>query len=1253
MGVVYEARQRKLNRTVALKMVLAGEHASERVLARFLAEAETAAGLQHSHIIQIHELGEAMGLPYIAMEFVGGITMGEQVRSFRDDFRAIAGFFGKLARATHWAHQHAVIHRDLKPANVLIGLDGEPKIADFGLAKRLDDSADRTALTRSGEQMGTPAYMAPEQAFSELGDIGPATDTYSLGVMLYEALAGKVPIQGSSHAEMMGKLRNEDPSSPAWLRPGLPRDLETICMKCLRKKPRDRYASASELADDLHRFIADEPILAKPPSPLTKTFRWVRRHRVSMSVAVTMLLVAAVAAGAWARQQYLSALHQKQLQEEHEYLHVREYALTFSGFVKHHGQYRGAGPPLTEEEAAHRFLSFQIVRAGREGRCVRMTRAGPDGKPSWLFASTDMLVPGLLDGVARHRLPCICELRYNEAGDVQEERVSDASGHLITRFRYSYPEGYDPNVPQTAYITGDFVDELSAPLKTATGLSSVQLARDSAGREQRILYADVNGHELKDKSGAGGLEITYDPEGMITGVTVLDEKGKPAADADGRAIVKTEWSAAGRPVWEAFFDLKQKPATVHGVHISRTECDRWGNVVGTRYFGIDGVTPAQRQIPGISGPSEQHWSLDDRGRPESLTSSGYDAASAGFSKLVTKFEWDSAGGLFSREAALDPAGNPARGVLGYHTSEKVSDALGRVLRTQRDGFDPARTGYVRDVETTVWNATGDKERSELRFYDDTGKAAIEKATGVTSKRMEYGADGLLMRETLAGFNPKDVPYEKQVLDYEWESKDASGARRFPGVIDDTRSDAADISGTEPAGLALVRAGGSKPGPIQSAIKARNAKLLKKTGRYLNEKGEPATTISGNNQWERKYDDEGRDTTEIHSGFPPQEYPYARIVINTKWTQNGKSRTIVWQYEDAAGKPVRNKEKHLTYSETYDEAGHLVRIVQDGYNETRKPYVRLEITVERQKEVAGKSISWNYFDAASKPVRSEEGYRTYTEVHDSEGRGVRRIQSGYDEAVQSYATEIMETEWSGKIMRRRNWIYTDAAGNRVRYKGEYMDYTEYFDEQGKFSRLVTSGHDPARFPSFRKITRTEPSVSGDATWRISHWEDESGQPARGFHGDLESREERSADDKRLLTVIETGFDESRHGFVKMTIRYTDSGAISEVAYQNSRGEPVMRVRPHIRRILPGSPAAGLNLKAGDAILAYNDRTTGNMFDYVQNTKLSGGTIQILRDGKTIVLKNIPAGELGIYLEDRAVPPDKSPRLPKLSTSPPNP
>ena len=312
MGVVYQARQIKANRLVALKMILARAHAGVEQRLRFQIEAEAVARLQHPNIVQLHEVGEHAGLPFFSLEFCAGGSLAQRLKLGRPSFREAAALAATLARAVHYAHLRGVVHRDLKPANVMLAACGSaegasikspaantvPKITDFGLAKRIDTDGE---LSRTGTVMGTPSYMAPEQAAGKVRDTGPATDVWSLGAILYELLTGRPPFLGETAHQTMQQVLTEDPVTPSRHNPRVPRDLETIALKCLRKDPASRYADATSLADDLIRFLAGEPVAARPVSTLESGAKWVKRNRgLSAGIAAAVLaLLLGTAVSSW------------------------------------------------------------------------------------------------------------------------------------------------------------------------------------------------------------------------------------------------------------------------------------------------------------------------------------------------------------------------------------------------------------------------------------------------------------------------------------------------------------------------------------------------------------------------------------------------------------------------------------------------------------------------------------------------------------------------------------------------------------------------------------------------------------------------------------------------------------------------------------------------------------------------------------------------------------------------------------------
>jgi len=305
MGVVYRAEQKSLGRVVAMKMMLAAHAADEVQVQRFAAEAKAAANLRHPNIVAIHDVGTVENpdgslTPFFTMDYVGGESLHDVVGSGTLGPDQAARHLLKIARAVQHAHDRGIVHRDLKPSNVLVDEQGEPQVMDFGLAK---DVTDNTRLTRTGVALGTPPYMSPEQAEGRSADVGPLSDVYGLGALFYEMLVGHPPFRGDADFDILNRVLHEDPTPPRRLCPGVPRDLDTLCLKCLEKDPHRRYPSAAALADDLERYFRGEPIRARPVSVTYRLGKLVVRHQGRLAVAAACAVAIVLGFVAWRSRQ--------------------------------------------------------------------------------------------------------------------------------------------------------------------------------------------------------------------------------------------------------------------------------------------------------------------------------------------------------------------------------------------------------------------------------------------------------------------------------------------------------------------------------------------------------------------------------------------------------------------------------------------------------------------------------------------------------------------------------------------------------------------------------------------------------------------------------------------------------------------------------------------------------------------------------------------------------------------------------------
>ncbi|MEP3480611.1 MAG: serine/threonine-protein kinase [Fuerstiella sp.] len=456
MGVVYRAADLHLHRHVALKMIHGAGQSNPEHRRRFLGEARAAAHLHHPNLVQIFDSGEFEGHPFLVFELIEGGTLADQIKDRPLPSRDAAELLKHLCHALQFAHDRQIIHRDLKPSNILLGANGHPQISDFGLAKRLNDEAQQTL---SGLIVGTPSYMAPEQADGLSGASSPAVDIYSLGAILYELLVGEPPFKAASIMETLELLRTKDPVPPRALASNIPRDLQTICLKCLRKEPARRYASAQIVAEELDRFLQGESILASPAGAIERGGRWCLRHPLTAGLIVTLGMVIAIGFVllSW---QWQEAISQRELAESNaaNFRRERDKAIAATALAEEKSAETEAERAIAERNltaAADRFVKAQsslrelvILGAdltrqpGMESRGLKALQQAADfGRALWEDRSPDPEVR-IMTARVLQRLATVqkeyteigyAEDSYRQAIDVLESVLVDVPDHAECR----------------------------------------------------------------------------------------------------------------------------------------------------------------------------------------------------------------------------------------------------------------------------------------------------------------------------------------------------------------------------------------------------------------------------------------------------------------------------------------------------------------------------------------------------------------------------------------------------------------------------------------------------------------------------------------------------------------------------------------------------------------------------------------------------------------------------------------------------
>jgi WD40 repeat protein len=577
MGVIYKARQRSLSRFVALKMIRADRVASPADLHRFQSEAEAVASLDHPHIVPIYEVGLLQGQPFFAMKLIEGGSLAQHQSRFAGDLRAGAALLATTARAVHYAHQRGFLHRDLKPGNILLDADSQPHVTDFGLVKRLMPRAGEASLTQRGIIVGTPNYMAPEQAASR--EVSTAADVYSLGAILYELLTGRPPFWTATPLETLLQVLEREPTPPRSRNPHVDRDLETVCLKCLQREPGKRYPSAEALAEDLERWLRGEPIQARRVGPLERAVKWARR-RPLLATLVTLLVLTLVAgfAGVWwqgqrAEEEYHKAVAHAEAERRTAY--ARTIPLAYAEW-----RAGNAGPAnqMLEEcllelrgwewhYLRRLFQAHQIETLTGHEAGVLAVAFSPDGKRV-AAASAD----GCIRVWERHTLREVLTLR-GATGAVEALAFSSRGDYLASG-------SADGTVYVWDAVSGQALATLEAHAGGVTGLAFDPLPRAVAGRRRPTWRLASTGRgaadgELKLWGPASDKAVAAKSwlNGPLTAVAYSpDGKWLATVGHDGSV---TAWSAASLNLLRRCVFTRQTPWTGPWTSVTFSGDGKW------------------------------------------------------------------------------------------------------------------------------------------------------------------------------------------------------------------------------------------------------------------------------------------------------------------------------------------------------------------------------------------------------------------------------------------------------------------------------------------------------------------------------------------------------------------------------------------------------------------------------------------------------------------------------------------------------
>lgn len=1250
MGVVFKARQRSLPRLVAVKTVKAGIHASRDALARFRREAESVAQLNHEHVVQIYEVGEQAGRPYFTMEYLEGGSLAARIAQGPLDCHEAARLLAILARTMHFAHGRGIVHRDLKPHNILFTAFGQPKISDFGLAKRLEEGS---ALTRSEDRLGTPAYMAPEQASAQHDRVGPATDVYALGVILYECLTGRLPFCGSDHWATLARVMNDDPVPPSFYRAGIPHDLETICLKCLRKEPPQRYASAQDLADDLGRFLAGEAIAGRRPSRLSRAVRWVKRRPwQTLGSLLGVLAVTACLAGV--------VVHRGFYARRVEY---------FNNFVKRWGVPVGIGT-LSPEQVARTSQAYRFHYRGWWGPLERVEHVNAQGTP---VPNTTAIIwiEDLRQNLANKHREVAYEFYYDEQGRVAEERGLDAAGQPVFRFVYTYPHAGSAQT-QTR-CKAQFIDGSGAVVASTLGATTVHFERSPEGYDVRVWFRDANDNPVPLSSGAYGWELEFSPQGLPTLLTRLGRDGNPAPDGDGVTRTRSSFDERGNWTEQVCLDVDFRPVTHReNWHRLKASYDRWGNQTRMTAYDLRG-----RRAETVFGYCERRMEYDAqankvrevglnvhgrrtavatmeydrRGRLVRTSTTAYDEHGRGtFSEelydellnVVERREGRAAAGTASEAAArrttsvFDPFGRPTEETVWTsdgRTRLKVTrwkyDERGRKieeLRHDRHGQLSGRSTYAydqfgRQTSEAVYDRSGRTPLRIIRWaYDERGHKsqqtdlAPDDQTVLGRLQWEYDERGRRVREIRWGPGARAIissvtwTYDdlgNKTSEVEYDKDGETVLRRATWQYDENGDLLAE---------AQYGAGGSEH-------------LFYKQYEYDDGRLRVERTLAANGQVEAErhylYNDRGLRNEAA-------DYQRGKLIRRTLWQYDADGNPSVEAYVDDQGKPRPGPFGYCRQTTEYDELGYIRRFVYTGYDGS-KGFVK---QVSEVLDTAHGFIN-RFYDAQGRQVRHADGYLEQIFEFDDNSVLVRRIDQGFDSSQGLPYKRTVVFNQRGDIVEEAYW---DEQDRPVRCPAGYTRNVREYDAAGRLRRQTGYGYDGSQgYACYAWIHDEQGRVLDDV------WMDADGREVLTSEGVSRMRHLYNEHGQLVeLVCLDPAGNvvTCRYGYARLKFAYDAAGVLQTVQHLDPAGTLVPgRWACVVSAVFPGTTAERVGLQPGDVVVRYAGRPIGSfhVFLAIRDTISADSApleLVIERQGVALTLQ-VPPGRLGAHLEDKVL------------------